>query len=107
MSLPAERPPHAGNNTVWCVGLSCTVAPATGTGKSLTAEEVCSRTALRHVDVGQLAKQQNLFDGWDEQYQCPVLDEDKVATPPRDGRVASAMKGICCHVCRWWMSWRR
>ena len=25
-----------------------------------------------------LAKQHDLYDGWDEQYQCPVLDEDKV-----------------------------
>lgn len=30
------------------------------------------------MDVGLLAKQNDLYDGWDEQYQCPVLDEDKV-----------------------------
>ena len=89
---PAEGPPHAvnivtfnGRGFLWCVGFIGAV-PATGTGKSLTAEEVCSRTGMRHVDVGQLAKQQNLFDGWDEQYQCPVLDEDKVTTPPRDDK---------------------
>lgn len=40
---------------------------------------------MRHIDVGQLAKQQNLFEGWDEQYQCPVLDEDKVTTPTWGG----------------------
>jgi len=33
---------------------------------------------LRLFDVGQLAKENNFFDGWDEQYQCPILDEDKV-----------------------------
>lgn len=49
-----------------------------GTGKSLTASEVCSRTGMRHIDVGLVAKQQNLYDGFDEQYQCPILDEDKV-----------------------------
>ena len=49
-----------------------------GTGKSLTAAEVCSKTGMRHVDVGLVAKQHNLYDGFDEQYQCPILDEDKV-----------------------------
>lgn len=58
----------------------CARAPhvAPGTGKSLTAGEVCSRTGLKHIDVGLVAKQQNLYDGFDEQYQCPILDEDKV-----------------------------
>ena len=54
------------------------LCPTPGTGKSLTASEVCSRTEMRHVDVGQVAKQQNLYDGFDKQYQCPILDEDKV-----------------------------
>lgn len=49
-----------------------------GTGKSLTCGEVAARTGLRPVDVGQLAKDNNFFEGWDEQYQCPILDEDKV-----------------------------
>ncbi|KAL5481546.1 hypothetical protein EMCRGX_G021734 [Ephydatia muelleri] len=29
-------------------------------------------------DVGMVAKENNLFEGWDEQYECPILDEDKV-----------------------------
>ncbi|CAI8004042.1 Adenylate kinase isoenzyme 6 [Geodia barretti] len=33
---------------------------------------------MRHVDVGLVAKQQDLYDGFDDQYQCPILDEDKV-----------------------------
>ena len=39
---------------------------------------MASRTGLKHIDVGQLAKENNFYEGWDEQYQCPVLDEDKV-----------------------------
>ena len=54
--------------------------PGTGTGKSLTCEEVCSRAGLTHVDIGVLAKTQDMYEGWDEQYQCPILDEDKVGT---------------------------
>ena len=33
---------------------------------------------MKHIDIGQLAKENNFYEGWDEQYQCPVLDEDKV-----------------------------
>ena len=50
----------------------------TGTGKSLTSGEVASRSGLVHVDIGIVAKDNNLFEGWDEQFECPILDEDKV-----------------------------
>jgi adenylate kinase len=50
-----------------------------GTGKSITCSELASKTGLKHVNVGQLAKESNLFDGYDEEYDCPILDEDKVA----------------------------
>lgn len=49
-----------------------------GTGKSLTCGEVCLKTSLAHVDIGGLAKTNDLYEGWDEQYQCSILDEDKV-----------------------------
>ena len=49
-----------------------------GTGKSLTCSEVASNRALVHVDVGHFAKENKLFDGFDEDYNCPILDEDKV-----------------------------
>ena len=60
-------------------GAGYSLSRAAGTGKSLTAEEVCARTGMRHVDVGRLAKEHDLFDGWDEKYQCPVLHDDKVS----------------------------
>ncbi len=50
-----------------------------GTGKSITAGEVAARLGLRHIDVGQVAKDNGLHEGWDEQYQCPILNEDKVS----------------------------
>lgn len=49
-----------------------------GTGKSITSQEVATRTGLHLIDVGMVAKENNLFEGWDEQYECPILDEDKV-----------------------------
>ena len=49
-----------------------------GTGKTITCSEVADKTGYKHVDVGQVAKVNRYYEGWDEQYQCPILDEDKV-----------------------------
>ena len=56
------------------------IAGTPGTGKSLTCSEVASRLGLTHVDVGVLAKENNLYEGQDEVYQCPILDEDRVGS---------------------------
>lgn len=50
-----------------------------GTGKTLTATEVAQRSGLRHINIGDIAKKGDLYDGWDDQYQCHILDEDKVS----------------------------
>ena len=49
-----------------------------GTGKSTLSAELATRTGLRYVNVGELAKAEQLFDGHDEQRDCPILDEDRV-----------------------------
>ena len=53
-----------------------------GTGKTITCSEVADKTGYKHVDVGQVAKMYSYYEGWDEQYQCPILDEDKVMVIP-------------------------
>ena len=49
-----------------------------GTGKTLTATEVIQRVEFEHRSVGEIAKIGQLYEGWDEKFQCHVLDEDKV-----------------------------
>lgn len=49
---------------------------------------------MRHVDVGLVAKQHKLYDGYDEQYQCPILDEDKVRA-----MVRSVCVSVCVSMC--------
>ncbi len=49
-----------------------------GTGKTTLCGELATRTGLRHVDVGALVRDRGLHSGWDEEFQCFVLDEDKV-----------------------------
>eukprot|EP01137_Pigoraptor_chileana_P014534 Opistho-2@69272 len=49
-----------------------------GTGKTTTCEMLASATGLTHINIGQIVKDKELHTGWDEEYECFVLDEDKV-----------------------------
>lgn len=54
------------------------------TGKTTLAVELASRANFKHTNVGDLAKANNLFDGYDEEYDCQVLDEEKVLDEMED-----------------------
>jgi len=49
-----------------------------GTGKSTLAAEVALQSGLAYIDVSELCKQQELYEGWDDEYECHILDEDRV-----------------------------
>ncbi|WAR00216.1 KAD6-like protein [Mya arenaria] len=49
-----------------------------GTGKSTLGAELAQRCSLHYINVGELAKQEQLYDGFDQEYQCPVLSEEQV-----------------------------
>ncbi|XP_075694031.1 adenylate kinase isoenzyme 6 [Rhinoderma darwinii] len=49
-----------------------------GVGKTTLGKELAERTGLEFVNVGDLAKDGNLYEGFDAEYECPVLDEDRV-----------------------------
>jgi adenylate kinase len=51
-----------------------------GVGKSTLCEQLAERTGLEWLEVGQIAKDCECFEEFDEVYQCPVLDEDKVCS---------------------------
>jgi adenylate kinase len=50
-----------------------------GTGKSTTCEQISEATGLQYVDVGSIVKSQELHSGWDDEFSCYIIDEDKVA----------------------------
>ena len=51
-----------------------------GTGKSTTAKMLQERApALKYVDIGALVKEKQLHDGWDEEFESYVIDEDRVS----------------------------
>ena len=51
-----------------------------GTGKTTLSEQVAAATGLKHINIGDLVKEQQLHNGWDEEFECFVIDEDKVRT---------------------------
>ena len=49
-----------------------------GTGKTTTCELLAEATGLKHINIGDLVKKEELHTGWDEEYKSYVIDEDKV-----------------------------
>ncbi|XP_064621076.1 adenylate kinase isoenzyme 6-like [Lineus longissimus] len=49
-----------------------------GTGKTTLAKELAQQSGLNLCNIGDLAKENNLFEGYDDELQCPILDEDRV-----------------------------
>lgn len=50
-----------------------------GTGKTTTSEMIAQVTGLDHVNVGEIVKQKQLHEGYLEEFDTHVLDEDKVS----------------------------
>lgn len=49
-----------------------------GTGKTVLGMELSKRTEMNYVNIGDLAKENNFYEGWDEERDCHVIDEDRV-----------------------------
>ncbi|XP_059152973.1 adenylate kinase isoenzyme 6-like [Physella acuta] len=54
------------------------IAGTPGTGKSTLAKELSQRSGLNYINIGEVAEQADCMDGYDEELQCGILDEDKV-----------------------------
>ncbi|GAX81278.1 hypothetical protein CEUSTIGMA_g8710.t1 [Chlamydomonas eustigma] len=49
-----------------------------GTGKTSLCEQLARETGFRHINVGDWVKEKSLHSGWDDDFECFVLDDDKV-----------------------------
>ncbi|KAL8560613.1 hypothetical protein ACOMHN_062578 [Nucella lapillus] len=49
-----------------------------GTGKTTLAEQLAGHTKMVHINVSKLAIDAQLLDGYDEDLNSPILDDDKV-----------------------------
>ncbi|XP_047708398.1 adenylate kinase isoenzyme 6 isoform X1 [Prionailurus viverrinus] len=61
-----------------CCGASGARKGTPGVGKTTLGKELASRSGLKYINVGDLAREGQLYDGYDEEYDCPILDEDRV-----------------------------
>ncbi|KAF5197342.1 Adenylate kinase isoenzyme 6-like protein [Thalictrum thalictroides] len=49
-----------------------------GVGKTTTSSLLADATQLNHINIGELVKQKNLHDGWDDEFDCHIINEDLV-----------------------------
>ena len=47
------------------------------------AAALAAATGLQHVDVGAAIREQSLHSGWDEEFECHIVDEDKARVVQR------------------------
>lgn len=50
-----------------------------GTGKTTMSSALAEAIQLRHINIGELVKEKNLHDGWDDELDCYVINEDLVS----------------------------
>ncbi|OMO86899.1 putative Adenylate kinase isoenzyme [Corchorus capsularis] len=55
-----------------------------GTGKTTTCSALVEATQLRHINIGDLVREKNLHDGWDDNLQCHIINEDLVCDELED-----------------------
>lgn len=49
-----------------------------GTGKTRLSEAIAASVHMTHLNVGDVAQRLSAYDGYDEERQCHILNEDKV-----------------------------
>ncbi|XP_036099598.1 adenylate kinase isoenzyme 6-like [Molossus molossus] len=49
-----------------------------GDGKTTLSKELAPRLGLRYIKVGDLTREGQVYDGYDEKHECPILHEDRV-----------------------------
>lgn len=69
-----------GNETMksgrqYCI---CRVPGTPGVGKSTLCEKLTQLTGLRWIEVSKVAKENDCATEYDEEYQCSILEEDRV-----------------------------
>ncbi|KAF3002799.1 hypothetical protein G7054_g6155 [Neopestalotiopsis clavispora] len=69
-----------------------------GVGKTTHCEVLAERTGLRHLSINQIVKDKEAHEGWDDEFQSWVVDEDKLLDAMED----DVSKGGCIldwHAC--------
>ena len=51
-----------------------------GVGKTTHCEQLAESLGLRHLGINQVVKDRECHEGWDEEFQSWIVDEDKVSS---------------------------
>ncbi|KAK3325642.1 AAA domain-containing protein [Apodospora peruviana] len=60
-----------------------------GVGKTTHCELVAERTGLKHLSVNEIVKDRECHEGWDDEYQSWIVDEDKLLDAMEDMQVST------------------
>jgi len=60
--------------------------------------ELAKRLNLNYINIGDVAREGDLYEGFDDEYQCPILDEDRVVDELED-RMSSGGNVVDYHSC--------
>lgn len=69
-----------------------------GVGKSTLCQQLEEKTGLEWLQVGKIAEENQCFNGYDEDYNCPILDEEKVLDEMED-KMTEGGKVVDYHSC--------
>lgn len=50
-----------------------------GVGKTTHCEALAQSTGLKHLSINQVVKDRECHDGWDEEFQSWIVEEDKAS----------------------------
>lgn len=63
------------------------------TGKTTLSKQLAEQSGLTHLDINEIARVNNFYEGYDENYACNILDEDQVLDFIED-RMDSTQGGV-------------
>ena len=49
-----------------------------GVGKTIHCEALIQSTEMKHLSISKIVKERGCHEGWDEDFQSYIVDEDKV-----------------------------
>jgi broad-specificity NMP kinase len=83
---------HSNNNNRTKPNILITGTP--GTGKTTLSQNLAQSVGMNHIEVGQIVKEKGLHDGWDEEFQSYLLNEDKVSKITNKELIATGLRRI-------------
>jgi len=73
---------HADRKSIYFVAMrtrpNIIITGTPGVGKTTHCETLAASLGLTHLSINTVVKDKGCHDGWDEEYQSWIVDEDKV-----------------------------